>query len=91
MVLGTQPKQGTHKAYKFMTVCIVHNGIRFTLKALPLSSYSAEYEVFERLLKHAMNKIKVRRVYLDRGFYDVRIIRILKELELKDKTIAILP
>jgi len=81
-VIGTQPKRGTHKAYKFMTICIVENGIRFTLKALPLKTMSERYRVFEELLRFALERIKINRIYLDRGFYDLEYIRILRRLGL---------
>ncbi len=82
-VIGTKPERGTHKAYKFMTICIVENGKRFHLKALPLKEFKDRYKVFEELLKHAMSRIKIKRVYLDRHFYDMEYIRILKKLGLK--------
>ncbi len=81
-VIGTQPKRGTHKAYKFMTICIVENGVRFTLKALPLKTMSERYKVFEDLLRFALERIKINRIYLDRGFYDLEYIRILRRLGL---------
>ena len=80
MVLGTQPKNGTSYAYKFATINVVERGIRFTLKALPIGDYSEICGVIEELLKYAMKKVKIRRVYLDRGFYAVPIVRMLKRL-----------
>ena len=81
-VIGTQPRRGTHKAYKYMTVCIVENGVRFTLKALPIKTMSERYKVFEELLRFALERIKISRVYLDRWFYDLEYIRILRKLGL---------
>ena len=81
-VIGTQPRRGTHKAYKYISVCVVESGVRFTLKVLPLKTMSERYKVFEELLRFALNKIKINRVYLDRGFYDLEYIRILKKLGL---------
>ena len=43
---------------------------------------SKRYKVFEELLRFAMDRIKVNKVYLDRGFYDLECIRILKRLGL---------
>jgi hypothetical protein len=67
MVLGTQPKNGTSYAYKFATVNVVERGIRFTLRALPIRDYSEICDVVEELIKYAMQKVKIRRVYHDRG------------------------
>ena len=41
-VIGTKPERGTHKAYRFMSICIVENGKRFHLKALPLKEYNKD-------------------------------------------------
>ena len=81
MVLGTQPKNGTFHAYKFVTVCVVEKGIRFTLKALPISDYSEIDNLVEELVKYAKGKVKIKKVYLDRGFYGVPIVRIFKKLK----------
>lgn len=83
MVLGTQPKKGTHLAYKFATINVVESGQRFTLLALPISDYSEMKNVVERLLIYAKHKVKIRRVYLDRWFYRVDMIRVLKKHGLK--------
>jgi Transposase DDE domain len=80
MVLGTQPKNGTSYAYKFATINLVQNGIRFTLKALPIKKYSEICDVVEELIKYAMQKVKIRKIYLDRGFYSVPIVRMMKRL-----------
>ena len=80
MVLGTQPKNGTCYAYKFATICIVEKGMRFTLKALPISDYSEIPQVVEELVKYAMTKVRISKVFLDRGFYSVPIVRVFKRL-----------
>ncbi len=80
MVLGTQAKNGTSYAYKFATINIVEKGIRFTLKALPIRDYPEICNTIEELIKYAMQKVRIRRIYLDRGFYEVPIVRMLKRL-----------
>lgn len=80
MVLGTQAKNKTCYAYKFATINVVEKGIRFTLKALPIRDYSEICNTVEELIKYAMQKVKIRRIYLDRGFYEVPIVRMLKRL-----------
>ncbi len=80
MVLGTQAKNGTSYAYKFATINVVERGIRFTLKALSIKDYSVICNTAEKLIKYAMQKVKIRRIYLDRGFYEVPIVRMLKRL-----------
>lgn len=80
MVLGTQAKNKTSYAYKFATITVVEKGIRFTLKALPIRNYSEICNTVEELIKYAMQKVRIRRIYLDRGFYEVPIVRMLKQL-----------
>jgi len=83
MVLGTQPKKGTHHAYKFATISILERGFRFTLLALPVGKYSEMVGVMEKLLRYAMRRVKINRVYCDRWFYRTEVIRVLKKLGLK--------
>ena len=83
MVLGTKPKKGTHLAYKFATINVLESGRRFTLLALPIGDYSEMADVVERLIVYAKQRVKIRRVYLDRWFYRVDMIRVLKKHGLK--------
>jgi len=83
MVLETQPRRGTHHAYKFATISVVEGGFRFILLALPVSRHSEMADVVENLLKFAMRRIKINRVYCDRWFCQVEIVRMLKRLRLK--------
>ena len=78
MVLGTQPRKGSHLAYKFATISVVEKNQRFTLLALPVDNYSEMVNIVERLLTYAERKVKIRRVYLDRWFYQVRVVKMLK-------------
>jgi len=86
MVVGTKPTRGTHRAYKFGTICIVENGVRFTLLALPVENEDGREEemvrVVEKLLEYATKKIKINRVYADRWFYKTEIVNILRKFGL---------
>jgi len=83
MVTGTKPTRGTSWAYKFGSINIVENGTRFTLLALPVSSELERGEemlrVTEKLIKYAIKKIEIDRVYADKWFYNVKFIKILGE------------
>lgn len=83
MVTGTKPTRGTSWAYKFGSINIVENGTRFTLLALPVSSESMRGEemlkVAEKLIKYAKKKIKIKRAYGDKWFYNVKFLKILRE------------
>jgi putative transposase len=83
MVVETQPKLGTSHAYKFATVSIVISGERFILYAVPVDSDISKAEVVEKLLNYAKRKVKIKRVYLDRGFFSIDVIEKLNELKVK--------
>jgi len=83
MVVETQPKTGTTHAYKFATVSIVVNGERFILYAVPVDDIISKAEVVEKLISYAKRKVKIKRVYLDRGFFSIDVIEMLKSLDLK--------
>jgi len=83
MVVETQPKTGTTHAYKFATVSIVVNGERFILYAVPVDDIISKAEVVEKLINYAKRKVKIKRVYLDRGFFSIDVINMLESLKVK--------
>ena len=85
MVVGKEPERGTAKCYKFITINIVEAGKRFTLLALPVSALdnACKEKIVGRLLEYTMQKIKIKRVYVDRGFFDSDVIRVIEQHRLK--------
>lgn len=83
MVVETKPRKGTCHAYRFATINIVVSGRRFTLLALPMHKFTTKVKVVETLIKYAKKKIHLGTVYLDRGFFSVEIINLLKKLGVK--------
>jgi hypothetical protein len=81
MVLGTKPQLGTHHAYKFATICVVKNGFRFNLLAIPMDNCADMDKIVHTLVAYAKDKVRIRRIYLDRGFYNVKIVELLKALD----------
>lgn len=82
MVVGTKHKNGTSKCFRFATINIVENGERFTLYAIPMNQFTPKHKVLKELLEYAMEKIKIRRIYVDRGFFDTKCIRVIEDLGL---------
>jgi len=82
-VIRIPRKKGTSRAYKFATINVVKPGFRFTLLALPVRRNSEMIGVVEKLLKFAMGRIKINRVYCDRWFYKREIVQIFKRLKVK--------
>ena len=83
MVVGKEPERGTSKCYKFATINIVESGKRFTLLALPVGPFDKKEEILRKLLGYVLERIRIRRVYVDRGFCDSYSIKVFNSLHLK--------
>ena len=85
MVVGKEPDRGTSKCYKFITLNIVEAGKRFTMLALPVSALDNmnKDKLIRKLLGYALKRIKIRQVYVDRGFFDSKSIRAIELFHLK--------
>jgi putative transposase len=83
MVVGKKPDRGTTKCYKFATINIVESGKRFTLLALPVGPFDNKKQILKKLFGYAQQRIKINRVYADRGFFDSNSINIFKNFRLK--------
>ncbi|MFH1101517.1 MAG: transposase [Methanobacteriota archaeon] len=83
MVVGKEPERGTSKCYKFATINIVESGKRFTLLALPVGPFDTKEQILRKLLSYVLERIKIRRVYVDRGFCDSNAIKVFNSLHLK--------
>jgi putative transposase len=83
MIVGKEPDRGTSKCYKFATINIVEAGKRFTLLALPVGPFDNKEKVLSQLLSYALQRIKIRHVYVDRGFFDSNAIKVFNRFHLK--------
>ena len=83
MVVGKEPDRGTTKCYKFATINIVESGKRFTLLALPVGPFDNKEQILTKLLSYALQRIKMRRVYVDRGFFDSKAMKVFHRFHLK--------
>lgn len=83
MVVGKDPERGTTKCYKFATINIVEAGKRFTLLALPVGPFDTKEDILKKLLNYVLERIKIRRLYIDRGFFDSNAIKVFNSLHLK--------
>jgi hypothetical protein len=83
MVVGKKPERGTSKCYKFATINIVESGKRFTLLALPVGPFDTKEKILKQLFTYALKRIKIKRVYVDRGFFDSNSINTIKQFRLK--------
>jgi len=83
MVVGKEPDRGTTKCYKFATINIVEAGKRFTMLALPVGPFDTKEQILTKLLRYTQQRIKIRRVYVDRGFFDSKAIKVFQRFQLK--------
>jgi len=83
MVVGKEPDRGTSKCYKFATINIVEAGKRFTLLALPVGPFDTKEKILSKLLSYTMQRIRIQRLYVDRGFFDSNAIKVFNRFHLK--------
>jgi len=83
MVVGKKPECGTTKCYKFATINIVESGKRFTVLALPVGPFDDKNKILENLFRYTQERIRINRVYVDRGFFDSDSIKIFHRHRLK--------
>ena len=77
-------KQGTTRVYRVATAYVILGGRRFTLAIKFVLAKETHAEVLGFLLKRIQAlKIKVSRLYLDRGFATVAVVQFLRRRRLK--------
>lgn len=83
MVTEMKPDRGTTHCYKFATINISENNQRFTLLAIPVGPFDNKEEILKTLLDYAKQRVKIRRLYVDRGFFDSKSIALFKRYQIK--------
>jgi len=83
MIVGKKPDRGTTKCYKFATINIVESGKRFTLLALPVGPFDSKEQILKKLLSFTQQRIRIKRIYADRGFFDSNSINVFRNFRLK--------
>lgn len=78
MIVGKKPERGTTKCYKFATLTIVETTKRFTMLAVPVGPFDNKHKILETLLTYAQERIKINRLYVDRGFFDSDSIKLFQ-------------
>lgn len=82
MVGHTNLSRGTNTAFKFLTACIVTDGVRLTVAVEPIGGEIDRVEALDRALEETAAWAEIRRVFLDRGFYEVAMLQVLASHEL---------
>lgn len=78
-----QPRQGTSKFHAYATACIVQHGQRYTIALTWVRRHESMVKVLGRLLAQIRKiGLKIRRVLLDRAFFNVPVIQFLQDEKL---------
>ncbi len=83
MVTEMKPDRGTTHCYKFATINISERNQRFTLLAIPVGPFDNKEEILKTLLNYARQRVKIRRLYVDRGFFDSNSIALFTSYNIK--------
>jgi len=83
MVTEGKPDRGTTHYYKFATITITERNQRFTLLAIPVGPFDNKQEILRTLIEYALQRVKIRRLYVDRGFFDSESLGLFKYYHLK--------
>ena len=77
-----KPKQGTTKFHAYATACIVQYGQRYTLVLTWVRRHESMVVVLQRLLARIREiDLKIRRLLLDRAFFNVAVTEYLQQVE----------
>jgi hypothetical protein len=82
-IYHSQPCDGTTKFHAYATACIVQYGHRYTLALTWVRKHETMVTVLRRLLARIREiGLKIKRVLLDRAFFNVPVVEFLKQEEL---------
>jgi putative transposase len=79
MIRDKKPERGAKYCYKFITIDIVENNKRFTLFALTVGPLDTQEQLLRILLSYAKQRVKIKRLLTDRGFFDSNSIQLFKD------------
>ena len=78
-----QPKQGTSKFHAYASACILSHGHRYTVALTWVRRHESMTTVLRRLIGRIREiGLKIRRVLLDRAFFNVAVVNFLQQQEL---------
>jgi len=79
-----KPRQGTKNFHAYATACIVEYGQRYTLALTWIRRHEAKVTVLRRLLARIREiGLKIRRLLLDREFFNVPVVEFLQQEKLR--------
>lgn len=83
-VTRSKHERGTSRFYEYATVSIVQDGVRLCVYSRPVTLFDTKGDVVKELIEEARRRgVRVKLVLLDRAFFTVECINLLKELRLQ--------
>jgi hypothetical protein len=78
-----KPRQGTTKFHAYGTACIISHGERYTVAVTWVRRHETAVKALSRLLATIREKgLKIRRLLLDRAFFNVSVVQFLQEQQI---------
>lgn len=82
-IVHSKYDHGTTKYFRFATLDIVEDsGLRFTICVKPVFIFDRMEDVVKELLEYATSKIRINKVYMDRGFANDKIFNLLEKMRI---------
>lgn len=75
--------RGTTRFIRFAHLSVVEPGRRLVVASVPVDRNSEKAELVRMLLREAQRQVRIRRVYMDRGFYSIPVVRLLNRMGLR--------
>ena len=82
MVVGKKPERGTYWCFKFASINIVEHGRRITLMVIPVGKLTNELRIIEEMINYTTQKVRIRKLYVDRHFFSSDMINLFKRMNL---------
>jgi len=78
-VVGIKRKAGTNQGYRYASICICEEGLRFNLFTMPVTQRKLKKTVVRELIQEAKRYVRTGIVLLDRGFNGTDIFGLIDE------------
>ncbi len=75
---GDKYERGTSEFIEFLTCSIVEEGVRFIIDVIPIHTAFDLSKIIDHSLTKVRRKVKIKKVYCDKGFNSVKIFKVLK-------------
>jgi len=81
-VKHTKPKKGTHYAFRFIVASIVSKQGKFILNVHLVRKEEDLKKALKKVLRAVRKLVKIAWLILDKGFFQIRIVRMLKRMKI---------